>query len=92
MEINLPTRGRSLGLKLILIGGLAFLLWSLHGIDPLTAYLATSPGGLDSIAIIAATTPVDMSFIMALQTMRLILIILIGPTLSDFVAKRVAKG
>ncbi len=28
-------------------GGLAFLLWSLHGIDPLTAYLATSPGGLD---------------------------------------------
>jgi membrane AbrB-like protein len=73
-------------------GGLAFLLWSLHGIDPLTAYLATSPGGLDSIAIIAATTPVDMSFIMALQTMRLILIILIGPTISDFVAKRVAKG
>lgn len=73
-------------------GGLAFLLWSLHGIDPLTAYLATSPGGLDSIAIIAATTPVDMSFIMALQTMRLILIILIGPTISDFVARRVAKG
>lgn len=73
-------------------GGLAFLLWSLHGIDPLTAYLATSPGGLDSIAIIAATTPVDMSFIMALQTMRLILIILIGPPISDFVARRVAKG
>lgn len=73
-------------------GGMAFLLWSLHGIDPLTAYLATSPGGLDSIAIIAATTPVDMSFIMALQTMRLILIILIGPPISDFVARRVAKG
>jgi hypothetical protein len=73
-------------------GGLAFLLWSLHGIDPLTAYLATSPGGLDSIAIIAATTSVDMSFIMALQTMRLILIILIGPPISDFVARRVAKG
>jgi uncharacterized protein len=73
-------------------GGMAFLLWSLHDIDPLTAYLATSPGGLDSIAIIAATTPVDMSFIMALQTMRLILIILIGPPISDFVARRVAKG
>ncbi|WP_246780546.1 AbrB family transcriptional regulator [Rhizobium sp. AQ_MP] len=73
-------------------GGLAFLLWSLHGIDPLTAYLATSPGGLDSIAIIAATTPVDMSFIMALQTMRLILIILIGPPISDFVARHVTKG
>jgi uncharacterized protein len=88
----LPQIAGSILVLMAFSGGLAFLLWSLHGIDPLTAYLATSPGGLDSIAIIAATTPVDMSFIMALQTMRLILIILIGPPLSDFVAKRVAKG
>ncbi|RKE85411.1 AbrB family transcriptional regulator [Rhizobium sp. AG855] len=77
-------------------GGLAFLLWWLMGIDPLTAYLATSPGGLDSIAIIAASTPVDMSFVMALQTMRLILIILLGPQIASFVARRIkpagAKG
>ncbi|MGL3606576.1 AbrB family transcriptional regulator [Rhizobium sp. G187] len=70
-------------------GGLAFLLWRVMGIDPLTAYLATSPGGLDSIAIIAATTDVDMSFVMALQTMRLIIIILIGPQISSFVASRI---
>ncbi len=77
-------------------GGLAFLLWWLMGIDPLTAYLATSPGGLDSIAIIAASTPVDMSFVMALQTMRLILIIIAGPKIASFVARRIrpagAKG
>jgi uncharacterized protein len=77
-------------------GGLAFLLWWLKGIDPLTAYLATSPGGLDSIAIIAASTPVDMSFVMALQTMRLILIIIAGPKIASFVAGRIkpagAKG
>ncbi|KPF41992.1 ammonia monooxygenase [Rhizobium sp. AAP43] len=74
-------------------GGLAFLLWRVMGIDPLTAYLATSPGGLDSIAIIAATTDVDMSFVMALQTMRLIIIILIGPQISSFVASRITpKG
>src|SRR5690606_20128495 len=35
-------------------GALAFLLWEFAGIDPLTAYLATSPGGMDSVAIIAA--------------------------------------
>nr|WP_246085042.1 AbrB family transcriptional regulator [Rhizobium glycinendophyticum] len=77
-------------------GGLAFLLWRFMGIDPLTAYLATSPGGLDSIAIIAASTPVDMSFVMALQTMRLILIIIAGPKIAGFVARRIkpagAKG
>ncbi|KQW31057.1 ammonia monooxygenase [Rhizobium sp. Root274] len=70
-------------------GGLAFLLWRFMGIDPLTAYLATSPGGLDSIAIIAASTPVDMSFVMALQTMRLILIIIAGPKIAGFVARRI---
>ncbi len=77
-------------------GGLAFLLWRFMGIDPLTAYLATSPGGLDSIAIIAASTPVDMSFVMALQTMRLIVVILVGPQIATFVARRIkpagAKG
>ncbi len=34
-------------------GAIAWLLSHELGIDPLTAYLATSPGGLDSVAIIA---------------------------------------
>ena len=36
--------------------GLGWLMVVIGGIDPLTAYLATSPGGADSIAIIAAST------------------------------------
>ncbi|QLF69945.1 AbrB family transcriptional regulator [Peteryoungia desertarenae] len=70
-------------------GGLGWLLWYAFDIDPLTAYLATSPGGLDSIAIIAASTPVDMSFVMALQTTRLILVLLFGPAIANLVTKRV---
>jgi hypothetical protein len=84
----LPQVVGSIVLLMGFCGGLAFLLWWLKGIDPLTAYLATSPGGLDSVAIIAASTPVDMSFVMALQTTRLLLIILIGPAISSFVARR----
>ena len=34
------------------------------GVDPMTAYLATSPGGADSIAIIAASSNVDISFVL----------------------------
>lgn len=69
--------------------GLGFLLTATVGIDPLTAYLATSPGGLDSIAIIAATSNVDLSFVIGLQTARFLLVLLIGPWLARFIARRV---
>ncbi len=67
---------------------LAALLVHLLGIDPLTAYLATSPGGMDSIAVIAASTPVDLSFVMALQAVRFFIIVLTGPSIAHFIARR----
>lgn len=70
--------------------GLAFVLTRALGVDPLTAYLATSPGGMDSIAIIAAASNADMSFVMALQTVRLFLVILLGPPLARLLAGRAA--
>ncbi|WP_431283893.1 AbrB family transcriptional regulator [Humitalea sp. 24SJ18S-53] len=63
------------------------LMWELN-IDALTAFLAMSPGGLDSIAAIGAASHVDMSFVMALQTARLILVILIAPPLARFLSDR----
>ena len=52
-----------------LSGLLAWCLTHLAHVDALTAYLATSPGGLDSVAIIAASTPrVDVQFVLALQS------------------------
>lgn len=68
--------------------GLAFLLVRFAGIDPLTAYLATSPGGADSVAIIAAASHVDLSFVMAMQTGRFIVVLLTGPLLAKWLAKR----
>ena len=67
---------------------LAFALTKTLGTDPLTAYLATSPGGMDSIAIIAANTKVDTPFIMAMQTVRFLLVLFVGPPVSKFVATR----
>ncbi len=69
-------------------GLLAWLLVWLLGIDPLTAYLATSPGGVDSIAVIASTTNVDAGFVMAVQTLRLFGVMLVGPALSRLIAER----
>lgn len=67
-------------------GGLAALLVKLLGLDPLTAYLATSPGGMDSVAIIAASSKVDVAFVMALQTVRFLIVLALGPSISRAVA------
>ena len=58
------------------------------GIDPLTAYLATSPGGMDSVAIIAAASShVNLSLVMALQTARFLFVLVFGPPLARLVAR-----
>jgi len=80
---------------LILMGVCAFLAFVLvqaAGIDPLTAYLATSPGGLDSVAVIAASSSnIDTSFVMALQGARLVIVLLAGPPLVRFIAQRMTR-
>lgn len=68
-----------------LCGLVAVLLVYGAGIDPLTAYLATSPGGSDSIAIITASSNADVSFVMAMQTVRLVAVLFIGPVLTRYI-------
>jgi uncharacterized protein len=66
----------------------AFLLVKAAGIDPMTAYLATCPGGVDSIAIIGASSHADLSFVMTLQTLRLLIVLIAGPAMARFIAQR----
>jgi membrane AbrB-like protein len=69
-------------------GLLAWCLMRLGHIDALTAYLATSPGGLDSVAIIAASTPrVDLPFVLALQSVRLVFVIGFAPLITRIVVR-----
>lgn len=69
-------------------GGLALLLVRVVGVEPLTAYLATSPGGIATVAIIAAEVrQVDVPFVMTLQTVRFCLVVLTGPPLARALAK-----
>jgi membrane AbrB-like protein len=68
--------------------GLAWCLTRWAGVDLLTAYLATSPGGLDSVAIIASATHVDLPFVMSLQGVRLIFVIVLAPLLTKLVVRR----
>lgn len=76
-------------LLIALCGLFGMALGHVLELDPLTAYLATSPGGADTIAIIAASSDVDLPFIIALQTSRFFIVLLAGPTIARFVARRV---
>lgn len=79
-------------LILITVCGLfGMALGHLLGLDPLTAYLATSPGGADTVAIIAASSNVDLPFIIAMQTSRFFIVLLAGPAIARFVAARIDK-
>lgn len=83
----LPQVTLSIVVLIAFCGVLGLLLWRFAGIDPLTAYLATSPGGMDAVAIIAAAAhQVDLSFIMVMQLMRFVIVLLFGPALARLVA------
>ena len=79
--------GSMVGL-IVACGAFAMMLVWLAGVDPLTAYLATSPGGADSVAIIAANSAVDVPFVMAMQSGRLLVVTLTGPPLARYIATR----
>jgi membrane AbrB-like protein len=71
-----------------LCGVLAWCLMQLAHVDALTAYLATSPGGMDSVAIIAASSPrVDLPFVLALQAVRLLFVIGLAPFITRLVVR-----
>lgn len=74
-----------------LCGAFAMILAQAAGIDPLTAYLATSPGGMEATAIIAAASGADMAFVMAIQTARLIIVILTGPPLARVATRMIER-
>ncbi|MFC4311793.1 AbrB family transcriptional regulator [Steroidobacter flavus] len=60
----------------------------LPGTDPLTAYLALSPGGIDAAVIIAAHANVSLPVILASQFVRLLIVIGGAPALAKWLAQR----
>lgn len=73
---------------IVVCGGGAWLMVRLIGVSPLTAFLATTPGGIDTVAIIALAGGADTPFVMALHVVRLLAVILLGPAIARFIARR----
>ena len=67
---------------------LAVGLMPLLHIDFLSAYLAATPGGLDSLAAIAADLKADAALILAVHSLRLISVFILGPPLGQILGRR----
>ncbi|WP_020466251.1 AbrB family transcriptional regulator [Singulisphaera acidiphila] len=73
---------------IVFCGAATIIFHRVVSTELLTAYLATSPGEIDAVIAIAASTNVDMPFAMGLQTVRLIVVLFLGPALARFAARR----
>jgi membrane AbrB-like protein len=83
----IPALFVSVLVMLIGCGLFSYLMVKGAGLEPLTAYLAACPGGLDAVSIIAIGSGADLSFIMAMQAMRLIVVIVSGPYVYGFLTR-----
>jgi membrane AbrB-like protein len=77
------------GIVLIVLCGLSgWAFAALIGAPALTGYLATSPGGADTVAIIALGSGANFGIVFSVQILRFMVILIAGPPLARLVLKR----
>ena len=52
---------------------------ALTGATPLEGYLATTPGGIYAVLATAISSGVDVAFVVAVQVLRVIVMLLVAP-------------
>lgn len=76
---------------LLLIGSCIALMWpilrSFEGIDPLTAFLAIMPGGIDAAVAVAHGMQASVPVILAVQVTRLIVVTMLAPRMARLVSR-----
>jgi len=74
---------------LIILGcaGMGLFLASITGQSPLAGYLATSPGGLFAVLAIAADTGSSATFVLAVQVLRIFVMLLVAPGLAVMLSR-----
>lgn len=95
---SLRTIARMLPAAALLIFGVvigsALLGWLLSwatGVSGLTAYLATTPGGLPAVLAIAADSEADATYVFAVQMARLLLVLMCAPLLSRIIGRESSR-
>ncbi len=84
----LPAIVSGVAILVLACAGVGVILSRAFGIDPLSAYLATSPGGIDAMLIIAASVHVNLPFILSAQLVRFLMVLALGRPLGTFITRR----
>lgn len=68
--------------------GLGLVLSWATGMTPLEGYLATTPGGIYAVLATAISSGVDVTSVVAVQVLRVLLMLLVAPLLARVVGRR----
>jgi len=63
----------------VICAALGVVLLAALDTDPLTAYLATTPGGISSVLAAAFDSGAEVTVVVAVQTVRLMVLALVAP-------------
>jgi membrane AbrB-like protein len=86
----LPTLFVFVVLLIVTTGLLAWGLSAVTSINLLNAYLATTPGGINAVLVVAFASGAHTGFVFAVQTLRLFIMVLAAPVLVRWVIRRVS--
>lgn len=83
----LPPATALIVLVIAACAGLGLVLSALTGVTPLEGYLATTPGGIYAVLATAISVGGDVTFVVAVQVLRVIVMLLVAPVIA-----RLARG
>lgn len=75
-----------------LCAGLGLLLSHFTGMTLLEGYLATTPGGVYAVLATAISSGVDVTSVVAVQVLRVILMLLVAPWIARSLGRRLGAG
>ena len=75
----------------VICAALGVVLLAALDTDPLTAYLATTPGGISSVLAAAFDSGADLTVVVAVQTLRLMVLALAAPFAARLLRVRAAE-
>lgn len=84
----LPTAVALIAAVVAACAALGALLARLTGATPLEGYLATTPGGIYAVLATAVSSGVDVAFVVAVQVLRVVVMLLVAPTIARWTAAR----
>jgi hypothetical protein len=84
----LPAAVALIAAVVVVSAALGALLARLTGATPLEGYLATTPGGIYAVLATAISSGVDVAFVVAVQVLRVIVMLLVAPAAARWVAYR----